>query len=86
MKISKKTREEAALICAICASADPQQDEWGSTYQASCLTGLDRTAQKLASDAWLFVTNDAPHVEDYDARVRERYAEAEALLRTGWSP
>lgn len=86
MKISKKTREQAALICALCASADQRADEWESTYQASVLADLDRPAQMLASTAWATVCNVASHTADYDARTRERYAEAEALLRTGWSP
>ena len=82
MKITKKVREEAALICAVSASTRVQSGT-GFTYSviASHL-GLDdkSPAFMLAFKAWL---NARPIGCDW---TQETDAEAEALLRTGWTP
>lgn len=78
MKIPPRVREEAALICAIAASTPDLHD----AYRAVCdALGIDRDggSMSLALDAW-----DA--ARPYSWSGGERDAEAEALLRTGWSP
>lgn len=75
MKISKRTREQAALICAIAASTDWSQcDGWDGIIEHSG----DREAVACAVAAWLDAGSDVA--------LSERWAEAESLLRTGWSP
>ena len=76
MKISRKVREEAALAMAICAS---QRESWPWFFDDIT---KNPSAQNLCRLAW-----DATYDDDDDARHwRERYAEAESLLRCGWSP
>lgn len=88
MRISKRVREEAALILQCCASADQDSDEWRSTHQS--MIGLDAVndARSLAYKAWEYVTDEigASPAPTYELSHRYRYAEAEALLRCGWSP
>jgi len=69
-KISHRLREQAALICQIAAS--------NQTNLSRATDGLDlpRVAWSIAIDAWLS--------QPYNGIVG--YAEAEALLRCGWSP
>lgn len=80
MKISKKTREQAALICAIAAS----NFDFAESYSAIAIglwpNGRGRSdAYDLALRAW-----------DEASRLGLPWpcvdAEAESLLRTGWSP
>lgn len=81
-KYSKRVREEAALICAIAASSGGWgSDEWsyGTISQLLGLTDTDY-ADCLAWDAWMSLG------ERYGYSDRARDAEAEALIRTGWSP
>lgn len=80
MKISKKVREEAALICAIAASNGEETEQAYATV--ADLLGISRrqgghetASETLAYEAWV-VCRDSDHPD----------AEAEALLRTGWSP
>jgi hypothetical protein len=77
-RISKKVRDEAALICAIAASSGPTASTWSAQETIFpdsfeyCEAGvLARLA--LASTSLRFQGSEA-------------YAEAEAMLRTGWSP
>lgn len=72
-RISKRTREQAALICAVQAST-PELQGW--FYFTAKLLGLSRCAPRLAVEAWLATPDGG----------RGTYACAEALLRTGWSP
>ncbi len=89
---SKRTREQAADVCAMCAS-------YGEAISVARLVGLlwdidesdARTtiAARLAVLAWdaaarkrIRTTNSGTNAET----LRDDYAEAEALLRTGWSP
>lgn len=83
MKITKKLREQAALICAISASNKGFAD-WHSG--AAEQIGIERESEPvlLSRAAW----NQAWSIE---IRIHRNYsanldAEAEALLRTGWSP
>jgi hypothetical protein len=91
MKISKKVREQAAMICAIAASTpnehgtrpfyDVEVAQWLGLWRGTCAkTYAKEPAVKLALDAWGFV---------FDCGERwtaETDAEAEAILRTGWVP
>lgn len=86
MKISKRVREEAAMICAIAAS-----NEWtdcldvpggGMPEQATTSPAheLAWAANRVARKAW-------DEIEWADGwRPEAPWAEAESLLRTGWSP
>lgn len=86
-RISKRVREEAALICAIAAN---RGEPISVSSTASMLYGVDsvqaarRSSAKLAVEAWAFAAQMGGR---YDAdQLRDDYAEAEALLRTGWEP
>ena len=79
-RISKRVREEAAIICAIAASTS----DMNQSYRAVCdsldiacrdTQGLELPFFELALAAW----GETASAENPDA-------EAEALLRTGWSP
>jgi hypothetical protein len=74
MKISKRTREQAALLCAIAASS-----RWidRSISHASGCAEAPPGAQSLAVTAWLHA---------YYEKADHPYAEAESLLRSNWSP
>lgn len=77
MKISKKTREQAAMICAIAASS-------GDTGYDAAADAIDASADAydLANAAWS-AANRKFHFGD-KGRIGD--AAAEALLRTGWTP
>lgn len=83
MKISKKTREQAALICAI-AACETKEGDTLSDISTRCK--VSRAADRLARAAyertfyshWAFVED----LFNYEFAC----AEAEALLRTGWTP
>lgn len=78
MRISKKVREEAALICAIAAS-----NGQGFTSYIEIENDLGEVSQValgLAASAWLALG------DVYGDGDATRDAEAEALIRTGWSP
>lgn len=75
MRISKRTREDAALICAIKAST-PIGLLCGNIAK---WLGLKDEAARLASSAERAAWDES---ED----VTQTEAEAEALLRSGWCP
>lgn len=85
-RISKRTRKQAALICAIAASGGmwlPGESRW-SRYYANISIDLDEPSNEalhLAVGAYHHVMRalGGPWTVEVDA-------EAEALLRTGWSP
>lgn len=78
--ITDADRETAALICAIAASTPDLHNSYGRVLAS---TGIEpgSTAANLAYDAWFEsdrnVGYQVPDVRD---------AEAEALIRSGWSP
>ncbi len=88
-RISKRVREEAALICAIAAS---RGEPISITSVASLIHGIDVVAAVRKKTAKLAVKAWAVAHEGFDAgsygfeAIRDEYAEAEALLRTGWTP
>lgn len=78
MRITPRVREEAALLCAVAASTD--------VYTMAAADHLDTStdALQLAYAAWSlsFWNTDHRRGEAWC----EDWAEAEALLRTGWTP
>lgn len=71
-RISKRTREQAMMLCALAAS------NMTNTIEADTIVGAGPGAVRLAGAALDYVFEVKNN--------REWYAEAEALLRTGWSP
>jgi hypothetical protein len=83
-RISKKVREQAAHICALCASgrdfatyADDAAEHLG------IFDGYADPATDLAFRTVVFVERTARHGYSW---TRGAYAEAECLLREGWAP
>lgn len=79
-KISAKVRDEAATICAACAS----EPVFVGVHHARDAIGASQEAGLLACDAWDFVDRSLGFT--YSPLAPLAYAEAEALLRTGWTP
>lgn len=86
MKISKRTREQAALICAIAAS-EPKASLGGETLfgVAERLDAPEQTT-RLAHDAKTFAWNVLVRLGWHQWVYEAACAEAESLLRCGWSP
>lgn len=85
VKISKKVREEAALICAIAASGgvtpergDRRSRVYGEIHRSLGVGGSDE-ALGLAIYAYVCLSEFMPWTPEFDA-------EAEAMIRTGWTP
>jgi hypothetical protein len=86
VKYSKRVREEAALICAIAASGGVLSPPWRArvVFYSEIEYALSTTGQhakRLATAAWRYAMSRRPAPWG-----REHDAEAEALIRTGWSP
>ena len=81
-KISKRTREQAALVCAIAASTPSFTESYTMVLLCADIT---REAYDLAFEAWDAASCGIPYLPDGDANPIVD-AEAEAMLRTGWSP
>jgi hypothetical protein len=77
-RISKEVREEAAMICAIAASCRFTGAEAGDA------TGASELAMSLAYRSWFHSMHGSSH--RFGSDWSQDWAEAEALLRTGWSP
>lgn len=77
VKYTKKTRDAAAHICACMAS---------NISNAGMSVDSDHSVETLESDlarsAFWFVGRERENMDD----LRPWWAEAEALLRCGWSP
>ncbi len=90
VRISEKVREEAARLCSACAC---HSNPISVTDMTSALYGVPRTVAvrklvaRVAVRAWsaahIKLRNDPSEIDD--ETTREDYAEAEALLRTGWT-
>jgi hypothetical protein len=81
-RISKRVREEAALVMAVCASNDCGTIDacnWLDLPHWGDRDDLETAAFIAALEAWR-------HWLGKYRKPREAYAEAEAMLRTGWSP
>jgi hypothetical protein len=81
-RISKALREDAALICAVAASHGPEQSY--SFGEVTASLGVGREAEALAREAIdsaiCLPASPGPDLQRID------WAEAESLLRCGWSP
>jgi hypothetical protein len=78
-KIPHRVREEAALICALTASSPKRYALYAHSAK---WIGASKAALSLAYEAG----HQAFMTSDLDGGCQELDAEAEALLRTGWSP
>lgn len=74
MKIGKRAREQAAWICQVAASNPGPTFWWSSRFTSP-------RAYDLASEATFKAITVDPTEDN-----RVIHAEAEALLRTGWTP
>jgi hypothetical protein len=87
-RISKRAREEAADLCAIMATSRQSfQEDLGviqmSVGDVAAVVGASNSAADLADLA--FLASEIPDTSDTNYRV-EWWAEADAMLREGWSP
>lgn len=73
-KYTKRQREEAADILAVMASSDAMAHP------------MDAMSAVGASDRSLQLAVEATYATPSCLGWREDYAEAEAMLRTGWTP
>jgi hypothetical protein len=78
--ISDDVREQAALICAIAASTPRLCCDYASTSDQ-----LDPPAGDVAFSLAMFAWHTA-FDRNPDLSPEETDAEAEALIRTGWTP
>lgn len=86
MKYTKEQRETAALVCAVAASSLPVAERY---FDIMGLIGLNppplgkgvNPTLTLALEAWDYVRQATGL--DWS---QEQHAEAEALIRTGWTP
>ena len=87
MKISKRVREEAALICAASAS---HVTCYRSHWTADVATGLGIDGDAIVIAAWAILHAGRnlgwEPLEPGRLWPRSHDAEAEAMLRTGWCP
>jgi hypothetical protein len=77
MIVTDKLRSDAAELCAIAAS-------WGgsiSVFSVVAAAPWLQPAANLARLSWLEAWRESDHVT-----MDAQYAEAEALLRCGWTP
>jgi hypothetical protein len=89
MKISKRLREQAADLCAQMASwwaVRNVGESWGASpvLQEERASKARRLAESMQSMTTFTVSPDSVS-GDY-ARYVVEWAEAEAMLRTGWTP
>lgn len=85
MKYGKRVREEAVLLLATMASSDLERchtDARDSDFEATL--GISCDATTLAWRAWQHVAESLGWPGDITAAWLD--AEAEALIRTGWTP
>ena len=77
------SREAAATICA--AKASYVGDTWMLTCEATASLDFSADAERLAWHAYMSNTNRVSGSRGPNESF-ERWAEAEAMLRMGWSP
>ena len=92
MRISKKVREEAARLCSMCACRGQSISVTtaasyllGVSYEEAVRTPVARVAVRAWDAAHRSLNQGVDRPTDESA-LCEDYAEAEALLRCGWSP
>lgn len=81
-RISKKVREEAALICDVSASHPADEQHWYINIQLAL--GLSADACNLAAEA-LIAAPTSDNTESGRLWPRCRDAEAALMIRSGWS-
>lgn len=86
--IRHRVREEAAIICAVAASGGlPWHGKRFYEYRSIQIEiGFHFTSGDLALEAYSHVMRILRDEDPGSAWTREVDAEAEALLRCGWSP
>jgi hypothetical protein len=87
MKITKRTREQAALICQMAASSSSRRRSHG-THDTCAALGVDQDSEsaELAVEAFLVALSAWLKWLGPNRRPIPAFAEAEALLRCGWRP
>lgn len=80
--ISKRQRNEAAFYCALMASSSMNQWPLGDSEMVAT-SGVSWESVRLAKHAWEAVV-DLLNPDDITDNSLD--AEAESLLRSGWSP
>lgn len=83
MRISKKTRDEAILICAIAASNPDLSCNYDGVREALGLPLYDEAGAVWGKTPESAAWRECNHL---DHNSQEVDAEAECLLRDGWSP
>lgn len=76
MRVSARTREKAANLCSMAACSLIHR-----MYSIADNQQTSRAARNLAFGALMHV-----HTQVRFASGTNRYAEAESLIRTGWTP
>jgi len=84
MKYSKKVRDGAALICAIAASTPSLANAYRST-KIELGASVSHESLGLALSAWVYA-RDVLMERFGMSDTYQVDAEAEALIRTGWTP
>jgi hypothetical protein len=88
-RLSKRIRDKAADLCAISASSDRHmciydvQVALGDRLQYADYASDDDVSLAWDAAARAYWADSAREMPSFS---RERYAEAEALLRSGWEP
>ena len=80
-RISKRVREEAADLCQRAAS-----NHWSRVPEANPGQCPKESVRSLACAAWRAALDGYPYGATSAWTPDEPWAEAEALLRTGWEP
>jgi hypothetical protein len=80
-RISKRVREEAAVLASVLACDISPHGAWWTPYG-----GASKEAYQLWGRAFDFVSDAYGDAFDHDTMKNQASAEAEALLRTGWTP
>jgi purine-nucleoside phosphorylase len=85
VRLTKRLREEAAVFASAIAGSDASGV---SSRQIAEALGVSIEAADLYFDAWSYATEAAGVCTASDPRMHDKQwdAEAECLLRTGWSP
>lgn len=84
-RISARLREEAAVACAQTATWWTGERAWDASVD-KCPEPTGRLAYAAMREASPRPVSLARTTEAWNRAWAERWAEAEALLRTGWSP
>lgn len=89
--MTKKRREQAAIVLGVMASLPEDDPLRGSCAAVAEELGFDWKTGNLAFEAWSATVDiegvPSPYFnENYDVDFRERYAEAQAKMLEGYEP